>query len=144
MRNASIFFLLIVCLPFALFADVVTSTDDVTTRVIVRQSPSGQSAQVGSLTPGQQAELIGSVPNWYEVRLANGLTGFVPKRWTRVIPIVPPLPPPPTRCQPSPSMAWMSAPASAYSCEVPISRWSTMRDLTTIRRKAPATACSRI
>src|SRR5262247_1514306 len=95
MRNASIFFLLIVCLPFALFADVVTPTDDVTTRVIVRQSPSGQSAQIGSLTPGQQAELIGSVPNWYEVRLANGLSGFVPKRWTRVIPAVPPPPPPP-------------------------------------------------
>jgi len=24
--------------------------------------------------------LIGSVPNWYEVRLANGLPGFVSKR----------------------------------------------------------------
>src|SRR5262249_14495174 len=95
MRNASISFLLIVCLPFALLADVVTPTDDVTTRVIVHQTPSGQSDRVGNLTPGQQAELIGSVPNWYEVRLANGLTGFVPKRWTRVIATVPAPPPPP-------------------------------------------------
>src|SRR5262245_66615193 len=94
MRNACILFFLVVCLPFSLYADVVTPTDDVTTRVIVRQTPSSQSPQVGSLTPGQQPELIGSVPNWYEVQLANGLTGFVPKRWTRVISVGPPPPPP--------------------------------------------------
>jgi competence protein ComEC len=80
MRYALILLLVLVSLHSVMFADVVTPTDDVVTRVIVRQSPSGQSAQVGSLTPGQEAELVGSVPNWYEVRLANGLTGFVPKR----------------------------------------------------------------
>ena len=95
MRNAFVTSLLFVCLAVALFGDVVTPTDDVTTRVIVRQSASGQSAQVGSISPGQQVELIGSVPNWHEVKLANGLTGFVPKRWTRVIPNTPPPPPPP-------------------------------------------------
>src|SRR5262249_13986401 len=76
--------------------DVVTLTDDVTSRAIVRQSPSGQSDRVGSFdAPGQRAELIGSVPNWYEVRLGNGLAGFVRKRWTRVISLGPPPPPPP-------------------------------------------------
>jgi competence protein ComEC len=36
------------------------------------------------------------VPNWHEVRLGNGTTGFVPKRWTRVISTgtTPPTPPP--------------------------------------------------
>jgi competence protein ComEC len=95
MRYALILLLVLVSLHSVMFADVVTPTDDVVTRVIVRQSPSGQSAQVGSLTPGQEAELVGSVPNWYEVRLANGLTGFVPKRWTRVIGAGPTPPPPP-------------------------------------------------
>jgi beta-lactamase superfamily II metal-dependent hydrolase len=72
----------------------------VTNRVIVRASASAQSAQVGSLQPGEQLDLIGSVPNWHEVRLANGSVGFVSKRWTRVIaagaPSAPPPPPPPT------------------------------------------------
>jgi hypothetical protein len=95
MRNTFILVLLVVCLPLVLLGDVVVPSSDVTTRVIVRQTASAQSPQVGGLTPGQQAELIGSVPNWYEVRLSNGLTGFVPKRWTQVIPIAPPPPPPP-------------------------------------------------
>lgn len=48
--------------------------------------------------PGEQAELVGSVPNWHEVQLANGTRGFVSKRWTRVITTSPPPPvAPPTR-----------------------------------------------
>src|SRR5262245_8636980 len=65
-------------------ADVVVPGPDVTTRVVVRASASGQSAQVDSLSPGQQAALVGSVPNWYGVRLANGTPGFVSKRWTKI------------------------------------------------------------
>src|SRR5262245_33864956 len=67
------------------WADVVVPSPDVTTRVIVRESASSQSAQIGSLLPGQQLELVGSVPNWHEVRLPNGGFGFVSKRWTQVI-----------------------------------------------------------
>jgi hypothetical protein len=43
-------------------ADVVVPSADVTTRVIVRASASSQSAQIGILRPGEQLELIGSVP----------------------------------------------------------------------------------
>ena len=68
---------------------------DVTTRVIVRASASAQSGQIGSLRPGEQLELTGSVPNWHEVRLPNGTPGFVSKRWTRVVPTSPAPPPPP-------------------------------------------------
>ena len=77
------------------WADVVVPSPDVTTRVIVRESASSQSAQVGSLVPGQQLELVGSVPNWHEVRLPDGTLGFVSKRWTQVIPSgTPPAPAP--------------------------------------------------
>ena len=62
------------------WADVVVPSPDVTTRVIVRESASSQSAQIGSLVPGEQLELVGSVPNWHEVRLPNGTLGFVSKR----------------------------------------------------------------
>ena len=50
-------------IPGQVLADVVVPSPDVTTRVIVRASASSQSAQIGSLTPGQQLELIGSMPN---------------------------------------------------------------------------------
>jgi beta-lactamase superfamily II metal-dependent hydrolase len=75
-------------------ADVVVPSPDVTTRVIVRASASSQSAQIGSLRPGEQLELIGSVPNWHEVRLPSGAQGFVSKRWTVVVPTTPPAPTP--------------------------------------------------
>ena len=77
-------------------ADTVVPSDDVTTRVVVRASASSSSAQVGSLLPGEMADLVGSVPNWYEVRLANGTPGFVSKRWTRVVPTSTPPPTPAT------------------------------------------------
>jgi beta-lactamase superfamily II metal-dependent hydrolase len=68
--------------------DVVVPTDEVSSRVVVRASASSQSTDIGSLRPGEEAELLGSVPNWYRVRLANGVEGFVSKRWSRVIPDV--------------------------------------------------------
>jgi hypothetical protein len=48
-------------------ADTVTPTNAVTTRVVVRETASSQSNQIGSLRPGDQAELLGEVPNWYRV-----------------------------------------------------------------------------
>jgi beta-lactamase superfamily II metal-dependent hydrolase len=66
-------------------ADVVVPSPDVTSRVVVRATASAQSADKGSLRPGDQAELLGEVPSWYRIRLANGTEGFVPKRWTRVV-----------------------------------------------------------
>jgi beta-lactamase superfamily II metal-dependent hydrolase len=73
------------------YADVVAPLDDVTSFVVVRQTASSQSPRVGSLRPGEQAELVGSVPYWHQVKLADGTPGFVSKRWTRVIPTAPPL-----------------------------------------------------
>lgn len=67
-------------------ADTVVPTDDVSSSVTVRQSPSAQSSKVGSLRHGDQAQLLGSVPGWYRVQLADGTVGFVAKRWTRVVP----------------------------------------------------------
>src|ERR1043166_2283811 len=66
-------------------ADTVTPTSEVTTRVIVRADASASAAEVGSLHPGESAELLGSVPRWHRVRLANGTVGFVAKRWTKVV-----------------------------------------------------------
>jgi beta-lactamase superfamily II metal-dependent hydrolase len=91
-RTVRLVMLLALCLTPRVYADDVTPTDDVTTGVIVRASASSTSARIGRLDPGQTALLLGSVPNWYRIQLANNLHGFVPKRWTRVV--TTPTPPP--------------------------------------------------
>src|SRR6185369_14328450 len=84
-RSATFFIGSILFLSTWAFADVVIPLDDVTTGVAVRKSASSQSAQVGTLHPNEQAELLGSVPNWHRIQLANGTPGFASKRWTRVV-----------------------------------------------------------
>jgi competence protein ComEC len=93
MRTVFLLVVLLVSSSIVLAADSVVPSADVTTRVIVRATASSASAQVGSLSPGQQAELLGSVPNWHKVLLPNGRTGFVPKRWTDVRTLGTPPPP---------------------------------------------------
>ncbi len=53
--------------------------------VLVRQNPSTDSAIVDRLAPREQAELIGELSGWYQVRLADGRTGYVSKSWTIII-----------------------------------------------------------
>lgn len=62
-------------------ATTITPTDAVTTRVIVREGPSTNTTEVGSLVPGQTAEVLEAVPNWLKVKLADNTVGFVSKRW---------------------------------------------------------------
>jgi beta-lactamase superfamily II metal-dependent hydrolase len=70
-------------------ADTVVPSAQVATRVVVRAGASAQTSDVGSLRPGEQAELLGSMPNWYRVRLSDGTEGFVAKRWTRIVTVAP-------------------------------------------------------
>lgn len=62
----------------------VIPSDRVTTFVYIRSAPDADSMESGRLRPGESAELIRSVPRWYEVRLSSGVTGFVSKSWTKV------------------------------------------------------------
>jgi beta-lactamase superfamily II metal-dependent hydrolase len=85
---AAIAVALLLCLAgpaAAQVGDRVVPKPDVTTRVVLRASATASSADLGTLRPGDSAELLGSVPNWYEVRLASGVEGFVAKRWTTVV-----------------------------------------------------------
>jgi len=78
--------LLLVLVPLTGRADLVTPSNRVTTHLIVRAQPSGQSAQVGTLQPGERADLLERVPRWYKVRLPSGQEGFVSKSWSAVLP----------------------------------------------------------
>ena len=52
-------------------ADTVRPSHDVVTGVIVRASASSASDVVGTLRPGDTAELLGSVPNWHRVTVVG-------------------------------------------------------------------------
>lgn len=78
--------LLLLLFPPALLADKVVPSDRVTSHVNVREGPSGDTAIVGQLQPGEEADLIVSVPGWHKVRLSNGIEGFVHKAWTNLVP----------------------------------------------------------
>lgn len=90
MRILTLSFGLVASGIFAAFsahaADRVAASDRVETHVRVRAAPSTASAIIGALAPGETLLLRTSVPNWHEVVLPNGLSGFVSKSWTRVIP----------------------------------------------------------
>ena len=60
----------------------VTPSERVRRNVVVRAEPSTNSAQLGALLPGDEADLVGEVPGWYQVRLQGGLVGYVSKSWT--------------------------------------------------------------
>lgn len=67
-------------------ADEITPSDAVRSAVIIREGPSTQSDRLGSLLPGETLELLSdATPLWFEVRLADGRTGWVSKRWTERI-----------------------------------------------------------
>jgi hypothetical protein len=68
------------------FADQVTPSDRVETRLRVRAEPSTDSAINGHLLPGETAQLVSGVSHWWEIRLDDGTLGFVAKSWSRVIP----------------------------------------------------------
>jgi competence protein ComEC len=87
LRRQLLPFLLLVfgILSHSAYADWVVPTDRVTNRVIVREQPSSNSTDIGSLRPGQRLEWIQDVPKWREVRLDDGQTGFVTKSYTEVV-----------------------------------------------------------
>lgn len=82
-----------VCLPLAFCilssvtyaADRVAPSDKVNGPLIVRQLPTVDSNVIGSLSIHESAELVNSVPSWYEIKLDNGNSGYVSKRWSKVI-----------------------------------------------------------
>ena len=63
MRSVALAYVILLSATTAL-ADVVVPIDAVSSRVIVRAQPTSDSTDLGSLHPGDEAELVGSVPSW--------------------------------------------------------------------------------
>jgi uncharacterized protein YgiM (DUF1202 family) len=84
-RITAILFALLIALvvtPAPAFAVDITPSDRVVTRVNVRAGPSVVEPVVGKLLPGETAELLSAMPNWYQIRLTNSVEGFASKSWT--------------------------------------------------------------
>lgn len=76
---------LILALPYVCVADTVVPVESVDNFVNIRKSPAADAAVVGRLAKSESLPWVASTPEWYEVRLANGNSGFISANWTHVL-----------------------------------------------------------
>lgn len=77
---------LVVCmLPLLSAAEVVVPIDSVENFVNIRLSPDAKSEIVGRLQQGESTPIVQSIPEWHEVEIAGGATGFISAAWTVVL-----------------------------------------------------------
>ena len=71
-RRAIQSFLLVCLLASPAFAELVTPSERVRSRLNVRQVAVAGSRVVGAMRPGDEAELLATATGWHQVRLADG------------------------------------------------------------------------
>ena len=81
--------LLFCMLPLLSVAEVVVPIDSVENHVNIRMSQDAKSEIVGRLFQGDSAAVVQSTPEWYEVEIAGGATGFISADWTILLDEVP-------------------------------------------------------
>ncbi len=79
--------LCVLALPSA--AEVVVPIDSVEDHVNIRMSPDAKTEIVGRLYQGDSAAVVHSTPEWHEVEIAGGATGFISVDWTILLDEVP-------------------------------------------------------
>jgi hypothetical protein len=77
--------LLLLILPLIAVAEVVVPIDSVENHVNIRMSADSKSEIVGRLNQGEYLPLVESIPEWHEVEIAGGATGFISADWTVVL-----------------------------------------------------------
>ena len=66
-------------------AEVVVPIDSVEDHVNIRMSPDAKTEIVGRLFRGDSATIVHSTPEWHEIEIAGGATGFISTDWTIVL-----------------------------------------------------------
>jgi len=84
------------------FADQVTPSERVKTRLRAKDQPGPEGNVVGYLKPGEKADLLRTTGAWREVKAATW-TGYVPSGYTTVIPDEATPAPPTATVQPKPA-----------------------------------------
>jgi hypothetical protein len=77
--------LLLLILPLFAAAEVVVPIDSVENHVNIRMTADSKSEIVGHLNQGDYLPLVESIPDWHEVEIAGGATGFISADWTVVL-----------------------------------------------------------
>ena len=77
--------LLVSMLPLLSAAAVVVPIDSVENHVNIRLYTDPKSEIVGRLQQGDSARIVRSLPDWHEIAIAGGATGFISVDWTNVL-----------------------------------------------------------
>ena len=81
---------LIACtLPLFSVAEFVVPIETVEEYVNIRMVPDQKSEIVGRLFRGDSATLVQSLPEWHEIKIAGGATGYISSEWTNVVDSLP-------------------------------------------------------
>ena len=70
------------------YGDKVIAHQRVTNYVNIRKAPSLNSPVIGNLRPQEQLDYMDSVDGWYKVQINDGKSGFVSKKWTKVVSVL--------------------------------------------------------
>lgn len=77
---------LLICLfPLLSAADVVVAIGVVDEHVNIRMFPDSKSERVGRLEKHESAILVQSIPDWHEIEIAGGATGYISAEWTMIL-----------------------------------------------------------
>ncbi len=85
MRAALVLFVAGFGLPSLTSADVVVPVDSVREFVNIRAEPDVDSDVIGRLYQGDNMQLVQSVDDWHEIKIEEGLNGYISADWTNVV-----------------------------------------------------------
>ncbi len=85
MRAALVLFVAGFGLPSLTSADVVVPVDSVQEFVNIRAEPDVDSDVIGRLYQGDNMQLVQSVDDWHEIKIEEGLNGYISADWTNVV-----------------------------------------------------------
>lgn len=76
-------------LPLLSVAEFVVPIESVEEYVNIRMVPDAKSEVVGRLYQGDSAKVVKSTPEWHEIVIAGGATGYISTEWTVLVDVVP-------------------------------------------------------
>jgi uncharacterized protein YgiM (DUF1202 family) len=85
MRAALALFVAAFGLPSLTSADVVVPVDSVQEFVNIRAEPNVDSDVIGRLYQGDNMQFVRSVDDWHEIKIEEGLNGYISSDWTNVV-----------------------------------------------------------
>lgn len=85
MKAAVVFFVAALGLPLTAAADLVSPIETVRYFVNIRAEPDAGSDVIARLYRGDSMPLLRSIDEWHEVRIEDGLNGFISAQWTTVL-----------------------------------------------------------